>query len=1103
MNKRKFANFFAIITVTLSLLMMGCPTEDSGSSSPTVLTSANSVLGSISGKIVSTINDGTILLEGVTVYIAIPDSNSPLETTTNAGGLYEFENLVPGDYVLTYQLEGYEETSTRLFVTSDQYKSDDPLNEQAIYTETINSLKVTAGTYTTILSSDGTAADTGVSSVLSADYISSLSLIQPLTGGYYFSIAMVDVELAPLNASISGHIKVNFFTADNNVDSGSSAVAAGVSFIMYHGDTSLAETFVATATRGTFLGSESTVDLSNYLYTGVSDENGDFLIENLPSGKTFQMYLVSFEQVSGDVTYYFDGETAFANVDDVLLENKYIYTLPNVVQSIGTIVIEPVADDAIIIAHNIGDVNINTPLTIDPALTTSAISITFSKSMDPDSLQAGILAGGIELVGTWNSDNTTVTLLPLDNLGISDDEHLVYNLVSTLVLVVSSADGFGLNYSNDLNVYTIDGLDTNHYKYTTAAGVIIKEDATTSELPLDGKLVIDFNKDLAVASLQEVVLTYGASVELDIPAASITVASNVLTIDFSNVELEAGTVYTINNVAISTDYDDTYTMSTYTFTPTNTIKLLSTNIYTGGENIYYEEGAVNIATDNFSITSALTFTFSSTLPTGTEAALYKASEILPFNNITEINKHDMVLLGSATVTTSGAVLTITPTSDLEPGEKYSVAIKIVDNNGFDILNSGVSQFNIDYSSIVASAAGDAKSTPYIQFTTEAALAPLAYNNTVDNHSATNVDNALATGTEFNGSDDIIIEFNKTIGTINSAELYLWDDANANDTLDAGEINDIATSLTTVATSSGSVLTLNPNYQLYPAQKFVLALDLVGSNSSDTYLNEDSDLTTYLKFVVDTVLPADLLTAGGSPITGIQITSIVHATNYKGYDSEDTTLDTLKWDSLEDFPGTGVYTVYSKSGTNNWAASGTTVTEYSALETILKSTLSTGTVAIPHSNNATMATRDAFDGDVTSDFIVTTMTNEGFYAHSTVVSIQDTIPPTYTFTDVNSLSGLGTYTAPAGGFTFVVNIIATEPILFSSGDIVLTLSSPGASYNVVYNDANFNDVNIEIILEEGDTLTTSDTIVIDFTDTSDNDAATDLTDTVSDPISLTI
>jgi len=760
----------------------------------------------------------------------------------------------------------------------------------------------------------------------------------------------------------------------------------------------------------------------------------------------------------------------------------------------NVIEVSPIDAAPTIIGHNIGITNFANPLTIDPSLSTSAIVITFSKSMQPNSYYANVNDSAsidIDLTGTWSSDNTVLTLLPKDDLGDDNDGVLPHNLVgsATLYLNVVSADGFLLSYGNDLGIYTIKSISSTTQYFTTSAN-----DETTN-LPLDGKYVAKFNKNLSALGTQTIELTENVSGNvITIPDSSITISSNVLTIDFDNVNIVAGTVYDLDITAMSTDYKDTVTIGTVTFTPTDSIELLSTNLYNGDDNIYYNEDSINSATPQFNIGSALTFTFNTALPTTTtKAALYKQSEINGFTSITDLDRHDMVLLGDATVGTSGAVLTITPTSALEVGTAYVVAIKITNASGYDLLNSKTSQFATDFSSVVAMEQGDGVvATKYIQFTTQEALAIVE--NSVDNHSVSNIldesDYSAAPTTDFSGNDNIILEFNRNI-TDNGSKLYFWDDSKGS-TADVVEESEL-TETTATITASGNVLTINPLYELAPGKSFAIYLELQGDDVIDTLITEDLD--TYKVFSVDNSAPlkysADAYNIGTLNI-GDNLSPHGTATGYEGYDSTDSNVN-FTWDSMETILGeANLYTLNRKYYDGDWTATATTATEYTFLQSLIESEHETGDV------NVLDGTK--FYNSNIAQYFVSAWTNEGFIAQTTVESISDTIPPTVSTPAAALVAG-------TGDTTLTSTVVFSEPVILDNTSLTASFTNglnPGSiTYSIDYSDGTYTSVDVTIVIPATSTIETGDYYELDVTDLSGNELDNNLNTTAIDKYRLTI
>src|SRR5476649_777835 len=64
------------------------------------------------GQLVGTVKQAGAIVPGVTITISSPQLQGTRTTTTNEAGTYNFAALPPGDYTLTFALEGMQ-TLTR------------------------------------------------------------------------------------------------------------------------------------------------------------------------------------------------------------------------------------------------------------------------------------------------------------------------------------------------------------------------------------------------------------------------------------------------------------------------------------------------------------------------------------------------------------------------------------------------------------------------------------------------------------------------------------------------------------------------------------------------------------------------------------------------------------------------------------------------------------------------------------------------------------------------------------------------------------------------------------------------------------------------------
>lgn len=820
-------------TVLLSaLFVFGCQSPTSSSSPATASkdTSGAGVYGTFTGVVTDSITQQP--LAGVTVTVSTGTGN--VSAVTDASGIYTLSGLHLGTYTVSFVKTGYQAvTQTGLQVTDttgytphpvtvngQTFTTDkDPflqysfaLQELADYFAVANananaqaplsngSALALPNSQWTYNSSTGnyTLSGTGTNTVnvtvnkdntLKVTY-SDLSEEKRV---WVFSKNLTLAELAPLSAGLKGSITVWFSKATNKSDTTASApIKAGVK--VWAVDTTGLTTDTPVVDPPTYGG--STPDLVRY-GPATTDANGAFDLEGLPAGRTLTLWVEPFSQALGTganaVVSYIAGPAAGSDPDksgNSWLGDNFV-TEHNISKNLGGgLAVYKFEDKAILVSHNIGDVNAATPLTVDGTVQTGyspAISLTFNKAINPDSFKdAFVDIGGdgtyttgtdVYLDATWSTDGTTVTLKPRAVLGNAKLSQLPYGLVggnATLVLpsTAQATDGSSVRYADytgpvgsstgaqRLKIYTESPVHVTNLRFLDASGNAVEYQNTFEpsavanwKLPLDGKVEITYSKPLAAAANQTVyvydrtdsgntVILAAALGSLSKTAsASVSVLGNVLTVSFS--KLSTNTRYDIGVNAVSTRPYDTPVSSDVRFIgfmASDGVKLVGTNLYSPVSTLYYT-GVPSRGTKYFPTNSALVLTFDRAFPTGTSAVVefYKKSDLTGLYNNPQALYFKQVALTSATLSTTGTpTLTIDPVSNLEPATEYSLAVRLLRADGTELFyTKGLDFFN-SYSvggalvnPVVDSYNPDLSgglSSYYIDFTTAATFAPvLRYN----------------------------------------------------------------------------------------------------------------------------------------------------------------------------------------------------------------------------------------------------------------------------------------------------------------------------------------------------------------------------------------
>ncbi len=76
--------------------------------------------GQATGTLSGTVKTSGAALPGATVTVKSPSLSSPQTTVSDAGGKYTFSNLPPGEYTITFELQGLQTVTTHVTVAADK-----------------------------------------------------------------------------------------------------------------------------------------------------------------------------------------------------------------------------------------------------------------------------------------------------------------------------------------------------------------------------------------------------------------------------------------------------------------------------------------------------------------------------------------------------------------------------------------------------------------------------------------------------------------------------------------------------------------------------------------------------------------------------------------------------------------------------------------------------------------------------------------------------------------------------------------------------------------------------------------------------------------------
>ena len=1118
----KVSRLIVAALAVLGLSLMGCPnptgddSEDSNDSRGGILTA------SVSGIVIDAVTQKAI--PGVVVSVA------GRSATTNSNGVYLITGIPPNAgstsdvYSASFKITGYEEIQMSVpAVNPAQYKTDDPfaeyeiaLAELDVFMAYVNNLgldpdgsgdPVLPGNWTysngTFTSADGT---------INVNYdqeAQTFQITNSSIGGqsYEYGIGLVVQELAPLTSGLSGTLSVAFtteeFANDTNDGYTTALIKAGVELwaIEDSGD-------------GTPLPGAPTYG------PVITTSTGTFSFTGLPAETNFLLFADSFSQPNAatpPVTYYFAGASE-SSTSMAPVNVGSFSTVHNVTNDDFETIIYAYDDEAIIISHNIGPVNLNDPLLVDEPIT-----LTFNKAIDPVSFFAYLEVNGssgyqpddgdgvwesedVALTPTWNIATTTVAADTTVSLAAKDTAyettgHFPYSAVGSpvgdlMIFAGRAADGSGIalqSAGDSIEVFTEENVKLTAIRYLDSAGAAVTrilED--TPELPFDGSIELTFDKVLAATAFQHLYLYDGNGVLLALdPTFAIVngTASSVVTVDFGDT-LPFSSTYSLGYRVASTRPDDVLDNSAAVdgvfFNSSEGLVLDSVNLYRNMSNIYYTEKPDD-AINYFGLLDDIVLTFASAIPAGAiaEVELYEAADIAGLENSPDTLDIEQRV---QTTTIGTTTLTINPTAVLSLNTKYALAVKLTSSSGVVMFNTKSDLF-ADFNSVDSSEAtstdivdmdntlddgpdADSTGSYYITFLTETPLAILQMDSTAYPAIATNFtvdtpDGSLLTTittTDFVATDDIVIEFNKPIATpaADDVELFYWDDANTDTIVNAGEI----TETPAVVTVSGNTLTINPTGTLAPGLKFVVTLDVESTTSADDFiirdtLSTDPDKDESIGFQV----AADFVQLGTANLTGL----VVDATY--GADAADTAIP-LAWTSFPKdltsdlFSEAAYYQVWEKlpNGTEFVDNAGANIAELDFGEYFSQDLFGTPTVQGSATVTDYGLIAGGFDspllGGRTVQYVVTAYSRTGLLVQSAALSVTDTVDPLLQLTSATAYDTAANFAAATG-----LALTGTTPnFVFTNGtglDITFTIhignadQEPLAFYTITETFANAN------------------------------------------------
>lgn len=1164
MKKRLLLSRLATALALTAALFLGCQQPDSPSPKSASSTD-HGVFGSISGIILDSVT-GTAL-PGVSVSIS--NGKDLVTTKSNANGMYFVKGLIPGAYVVSYKVDGYGEYQGTVTVDSQKYKTDDPFREYAAYQNDINIMNAWITAQSQTEHGFGSNPPTGSSwtynegdNTFTLQQGSNLTLTYnidkaeyQITGtklgdfAYDYAIAMSTVNLAPLTSGLEGVLQVYFARQPSANNANNDTL---VSAVVKDG----VELWARVETSPGVYENETFGPV--VVGAGVTKNTGSFLFDKkLPANKKFALFANPFSQTSpAGITYYYAGSTQADNLQAGIFIGNFTTVHKVNVDGGKFPAIYAFDDKAIVVSHNIGSVNIVNRLAVD-----GSIALTFNKAIAADSFLAYIdrnansvynqddgngvwgAAEDVTLDATWNAAGTTVTLVARNVVGNPYDGYFPYGVEGLPLRFANAVSADGTSVATpDLTIYTEKALQLVGVRYLDSTGAEAPQvPGTIGELPFDGTLELTYDKTL-VATAPTVELYKWTDGNADKLATStelgayvqgsptVTVTGAVVAVKFGKL-LNFKDTYAVRLPRVlSTRPNDALTDTYLGFRSNFALALSTTNLYRSTANVYHTE-AVDDAIAYFPVKDNLSLTFATAIPAGVSPVveLYKASYISALTTPLDLlNKRTPT---TTTVSTDRLTLTIDPSVNLELNQQYALAVKLVrDADGAVFFSSQSVDFfkengvdtgiNVTSKKLVDTQLLDNTegASYYITFKTEEPLTLRTKDATAYPAIVTNIfkptTNSVPLTTTFVATDNIVLEFNKSLNTPSASdvELYYWRDTNTIGVVETGELTKTPAVVSVVA----NVLTIDPTGTLAPGLKYAIKAVVTSvSDTADKLIHDSlSTLTTptplkHLSFQTATTL-VDLGTPTGTDLlTNFAVNTKPTGQVYTGVDSAQTTV-TFKWDLQKElYEETNYYKVYQKvPGATTWTLAGQ-FSEETWYNSLWASQLEAA-VTLEDLDTTLAGTQSWLLKSGAVQYMVQAWTKTGLLKQSTAVSVSDTVGPEITSTTLNTAGNWGlltyannvsptldTYTNSTGSaVTLTYTIGNTNGELIDGVPASLTETITDANVTVAWAYvAAHNAITVTVTVPNAAVIRGNEGFTVSFTDSSGNVAVDDRTKTI--------
>lgn len=640
----KLRTIVALASVGL-FFATGCKSEAEPEPAP-----ALGVVGHINGVLYDSVT--FLPLEGVEVHVAGIDKT----VTSNADGTYKFDNVPIGDQKVTFTKDGYQFAVDTLIVRPRQYLDDDPYAEYEAFLMQLTALQLAA-------QQDGNGPVN----------LEDIKLIFTYTKYQTLNVS----GLVPLRGQIAGTIKL--------VKAGHSTASS------------------TTLTNADFVDIEDDVQLWLHYGNGAlnagaeihgpyATANGGFSISNVPMETGYDLEFNDFWQ--DGFLYVYSAADNFKVWDGSAFNNAVIdpgYDKPMIYE------LYLFANDGIVTLESFAAGSVGAA--VNPSGTDPAITLTFSEAIDPNTFGSTTFtaatptntvgAATVTLIPSWSADGKTVTLKPLSRWPYSINGLLKIGDV-TLSNSIRAKSGSGLfNSSVSIPVFTteaikLDKVDIAPSNVTARVAVSAAAVQLTFTKPLSASSTFQWtggtngNAFWKFASADNTsVYVYTDELGTSTSGISYTAISAADAFD-----TRTGTMNEVLGAGIEKAAPTPLTLKVTSLWAVPLTKPITAQTE-------YEVGAPNTA----STSPAITLTFDTAIPAN--AQLYGVT-LEDQSNYTSI---------PVSVTSAGAVVTITPNVRLVAGRNYRINVSITDivgnslfsNNDLQIYNGKIA--NVVYNGI--------------------------------------------------------------------------------------------------------------------------------------------------------------------------------------------------------------------------------------------------------------------------------------------------------------------------------------------------------------------------------------------------------------------